>query len=84
MQFFDSHSHYNDEKFDIDREKIYKRFKEKLNLEEIFNQVKTKYDIAYKELKIEKNDRTNKFLIILMLICLLLGVSNIAAWMFIK
>ena len=65
-------------------EKIYKRFKEKLNLEEIFNQVKTKYDIAYKELKIEKNDRTNKFLIILMLICLLLGVSNIAAWMFIK
>lgn len=28
MEFFDSHSHYNDEKFDIDREKIIKETKE--------------------------------------------------------
>ena len=65
-------------------EKIYKRFKENLNLEEIFNQVKNKYDIAYKELRVEKNDKTNKILIIFMLICLLLGLSNLAAWLFIK
>ncbi len=65
-------------------EKIYKRFREKLNLEEIFIHAKNKYDIAYKELKIEKNDKINKISIILMLICLLLGLSNIAAWMFIK
>ena len=24
MEFFDSHSHYNDEKFDVDREQIIK------------------------------------------------------------
>jgi len=28
MEFFDSHSHYNDEKFDIDREEILKEIQE--------------------------------------------------------
>ena len=29
MEFFDSHSHFNDEKFDIDREDIIKKVYEK-------------------------------------------------------
>ncbi len=28
MEFFDSHSHYNDEKFNIDREEIIEKTKE--------------------------------------------------------
>ena len=31
MEFFDSHSHYNDEKYDEDREKIIKKIYEEYN-----------------------------------------------------
>lgn len=65
-------------------QKLYKRFKEKLNIEEIFNEIKNKYDIYYKELRVEKNERINKFVVIIMLLCLLTGLANLSAWMFIK
>ncbi len=65
-------------------EKIYKRCKEKLNLEDIFNDVKKKYDIYYKKLNIEKNKNINKILICLMLACVALGMGNLASWLFFK
>ena len=65
-------------------EKIYKRCKEKLNLEEIFNDVKKKYDIYYKKLNIEKNKKINRILIWIMLACLALGMGNLASWLFFK
>ena len=65
-------------------EKIYKRCKEKLNLEDIFNDAKKKYDIYYKKLNIEKNKNINKILICLMLACVALGMGNLASWLFFK
>lgn len=65
-------------------QKLYKRCKEKLNMEEIFNEVKSKYDIFYKKLNIEKHKIMNKTIIILLLVCLFIGIGNLASWMFFK
>lgn len=65
-------------------QKLYKRCKEKLNMEEIFNQVKNKYDIFYKKLNIEKHKSINKTMIILLAACLVIGLGNLASWMFFK
>ena len=65
-------------------QKLYKRCKEKLNLEEIFNEVKNKYDIFYKKLNIEKNKKSNVTLIILLTLCLIFGVANLMSWLFFK
>lgn len=65
-------------------QKLYKRCKKKLNLEDIFNEVKNKYDIFYKKINIEKNRKINKFILILLVSCLIVGVANIASWIFFK
>lgn len=65
-------------------QKLYKRCREKFNLEDIFNQVKNKYDISYKKLNIEKNQRVNMYILILLIICLILGIANICSWIFFK
>ena len=65
-------------------QKIYKRCKEKFNLEEIFNQVKSKYDIFYKKLNIEKNKKSNIIVILLLIMCLLVGGANLCSWLFLK
>lgn len=65
-------------------QKLYKRCKEKLNTEEIFNEVKSKYDIFYKKLNIEKHKTINKLIVILLIICLILGLGNLSAWVFFK
>ena len=65
-------------------QKIYKRCKEKFNLEEIFNQVKSKYDIFYKKLNIEKNKKTNIIVIVLLVMCLLVSGANLCSWLFLK
>lgn len=65
-------------------QKLYKRCKEKLNTEEIFYEVKNKYDIFYKKLNIEKHKTINKLIVILLIICLILGLGNLSAWMFFK
>lgn len=41
-------------------EEIYYKYKEQHSLEKIYNTVKNKYDIMYKELNIEKNMKVNK------------------------
>ena len=65
-------------------QKLYKRCKEKLNMEEIFNEVKNKYDIFYKKLNIEKHKYINKTITILLIACLIIGLGNLASWMFFK
>lgn len=65
-------------------QKIYKRCKEKLNLEEIFFEVKNKYDIFYKKLNIEKNKKINVILIILLILALIIGGANLLSWTFFK
>ena len=65
-------------------QKIYKRCKEKINSDEIFFEVKNKYDIFYKKLKIKKNKKINITLIILLLISLIIGGANLLSWIFFK
>ncbi len=63
-------------------QKIYARYKEKLNLQELYQEVKSKYDTFYKEIKIEKKIRQNKILIILMVIALIFGIANLCSMQF--
>lgn len=65
-------------------QKLYKRCKEKLNLEELFNEAKNKYDIFYKKLNIEKNKKSNIIVTILLIICLVFGIANLLSWIFFK
>ncbi len=65
-------------------QKIYNRCKQKMNLESLYQEVKNKYDVFYKENKIEKNIKQNKILICLVVITLLFGIANFAAWLFFK
>ena len=65
-------------------QKIYKRCKEKTNSEEIFFEVKNKYDIFYKKLNIEKHKVINKVIVMLLIVCIIVGLGNMASWMFFK
>ena len=58
-------------------QKLYKRCKEKFNLEDLFNKAKNKYDIFYKKLNIEKNKKINIILIILLIIFSVIGLANL-------
>ena len=65
-------------------QKFYKRCKDKLNIEEIFNEAKIKYDIFYKKINIENYKSINKTIIALLIACLIIGMGNLASWMFFK
>ena len=65
-------------------QKIYKRCKEKLNLEDLFNEAKNKYDVFYKKLNIEKNKKINTLFIILLIVSIIIGISNLCGWIFFR
>lgn len=65
-------------------QRLYKRCKDKFNLEDLFNEAKKKYDIFYKKLNIEKNKRKNDILIVLLICCLAIGIANLCSWLFFK
>ena len=65
-------------------QKLYKRYKEKLNLEELFHEAKSKYDLFYKKQKIEKNQTFNQMILLILIICFILGAANLASWLFFK
>lgn len=65
-------------------QKIYKRCKEKLNLEELYQETKSKYDTFYKKAKVDKNIKQNKIIILLMVFSLILGIANLTSWLFLK
>ena len=67
MEFFDSHSHYNDEKFDIDREEIINKTKEEgiskfvcagydIKSSKQAIEISNKYDFIYSICGISPND----------------------------
>ena len=63
-------------------QKFYKRCKEKLNLEDLYYEVKNKYDIFYKKLNIEKNRKANYIILILLTCSLVIGIANYFTWLF--
>ena len=65
-------------------QKIYERCKQKMNLETLYQEAKTKYDVFYKESKIEKYTKQNKIAMILMSLAIVFSVISVAAWAFFK
>ena len=47
-----------------------------LKLEELYNEVKTKYDVLYKDLNIEKNKRVTILIGLVLVISLVFNVLN--------
>ena len=61
---------------------IYNRCKEKMNLDTLYQEAKNKYDIFYKEKKIEQSNRISKITIVLAIVAIILALENLAALLF--
>ncbi len=48
-----------------------------LKLEEVYHQVKAKYDVLYKNSNIEKTAKTNKIIVVILIILLIINIINI-------
>ncbi len=55
---------------------IYKKVRQVCDIQKLYEEVKNKFDIAYKELNIEKGNRINKIILVILGISLLLNVVN--------
>ena len=58
---------------------IYKKAKKVSEIEKIYNNVKNKFDIAYKEANFEKESKMNKVILFVLVISLFLNVVNLLA-----
>ena len=61
---------------------FYKTIKETLELEELYDEIKTKYEIIYKDLNIEKNNNYYSIIIILLIFSLIFNTINILFLMY--
>lgn len=55
---------------------IYGNWKEVLELDNTYFEVKNKYDVLYKELNIEKTAKTNKLIAVILLAALIVNIIN--------
>ena len=60
----------------------YKTLKKTLELEELYDEIKTKYEIVYKDLNIEKNNSYYSIIIILLIFSLIFNTINILFLMY--
>lgn len=63
---------------------LYKNCRVVSEIEKIYHDIKTKFDIAYKELNIEKDSKMNKIILIVLGISLLLNIANFIVLMNLK
>ena len=63
---------------------FYNKWKEIFELQEIYDEIKNKYDVIYKELNIENSNNTNKIILLALAISLLLNVINLIALITLK
>jgi len=56
---------------------FYNKWKEVFELQEIYNVIKNNYEVIYKDLEIEKNNKANKMISIILAISILLNVFNL-------
>lgn len=61
----------------------YKTIKKTLELEELYDEIKTKYEIVYKDLNIEKNNSYYSIIIILLIFSLIFNTVNILFLMYV-
>lgn len=55
---------------------IYQNIKESLEINRLYADVKNKYDILYRELKVEKNEKLSVFIAVTLVITLILNILN--------
>lgn len=58
---------------------FFNKWKEIFELQNIYDEIKNKYDVVYKELNIDNNTKINKIILISLIISLLLNVVNFIA-----
>lgn len=58
---------------------FFNKWKEIFELKNIYNQIRSKYDLIYKELKVDNNAKINKVISIALIISLVLNVINFVA-----
>lgn len=63
---------------------FYSKWKKTFELEEIYNNIKNKYDVIYKDSSVEKENKVNKVILIALSVSLLLNVINLFVLMKIK
>lgn len=56
---------------------FYSKWKKVFELEKIYNNLKNKYNVLYKESKIERNNKENKMVLIALVISILLNIFNL-------
>lgn len=61
---------------------FYNTIKETLELEELYNEIRTKYEIVYKDLNIDKNNSYYSIIIILLIFSLIFNTVNILFLMY--
>lgn len=57
---------------------FYSKWKKIFELEEIYNNIKNKYDVIYKDSSVEKENKVNKLILIALIISLVLNIINSA------
>lgn len=57
--------------------KLYKAWREKLELENTYLEIANKFEMAYKDERIKKNQRNNKIIWGILAICLIINVINV-------
>lgn len=60
---------------------IYKKTRQVCEIQKLYEEVKNKFDIAYKELNIEKESKVNKIILVILGISLLLNIINFISLM---
>ena len=58
---------------------FYNKWKKIFEIQDIYNNLKNKYDVLYKELNIDKTTKVNKFILIALAVSLLLNIVNFVA-----
>lgn len=56
---------------------FYGKWKKIFELEEIYNNIKNKYDVIYKDSSVEKENKVNKLILIALIISLVLNIINL-------
>lgn len=63
---------------------FYSKWKKIFELEEIYSNIKNKYDVIYKDSSVEKENKVNKVILIALVVSLLLNIVNFALLINIK
>ena len=67
--------------YETDKDKYNEELKEKLNLDKIYLKTENQFDLLYKNNKLNENMMYKRFLIILLVVFIIIGVINLGNWL---